>query len=201
VALDPHKWLYTPHSGGAIVVRDLQALSDAFAIHPSYVHEDKELTGRGLDIYSLGPQFSRGFHALKIWVSLLAHGWAAYERRIAHDVALARYLHERAAAHAALEPIGPAPVLSIACFRYVPRELRGDAAAEPYLNQLNERLMAELQLGGRVFPSNAVIDGRFALRACIVNFRTEAADIDALVAQAAERGAALHARREVLHGG
>jgi aromatic-L-amino-acid decarboxylase len=192
VALDPHKWLYTPHSGGVIVVRDLQTLADAFAIEPSYVHDDKELTGRGTDMYTLGPQFSRGFHALKIWVSLLAHGWSAYERRIAHDVELAQYLHERAAEHPDLEAIGPRPDLSIACFRYVPRELGGVVSAEPYLNKLNERLMAELQLGGQVFPSNAVVDGRFALRACIVNFRTEAVDIDTLITQAAEKGEELH---------
>ena len=192
VALDPHKWLYTPHSGGAIVVRDMQTLAAAFAIEPSYVYEDKALTGRGVDLYAIGPQFSRGFHALKIWVSLLAHGWTAYERRIAHDVALAKYLSERAAAHPELEAVGPAPALSIACFRYVPPELRCDRSAEPYLNRLNERLMAELQLGGRVFPSNAILDGRFAIRACIVNFRTEAEDIDALVEQAVTLGASLH---------
>ena len=192
VALDPHKWLYTPHSGGVIVVRDMRLLADAFAIDPSYVHEDKELTGRGVDLYALGPQFSRGFHALKIWVSLLAHGWAAYERRIAHDVALARYLYECAAAHPELEVVGPEPPLSIACFRYVPRELRDDRSAESYLNRLNERLMSELQLAGRVFPSNAVIDGRFALRACIVNFRTEAVEIDTLIEQTIEKGRSLH---------
>ena len=192
VALDPHKWLYTPHSGGMIVVRDMRSLADAFAIHPSYVHEDKELTSRGEDLYGLGPQFSRGFHALKIWVSLLAHGWNAYERRIAHDVELAKYLFERASEVPDLECIGPEPQLSIACFRYVPRALRGDESAEPYLNRLNERLMSELQLGGRVFPSNAVIGGRFAIRACIVNFRTEAADIDALLQQAVEIGHLLH---------
>jgi glutamate/tyrosine decarboxylase-like PLP-dependent enzyme len=192
VALDPHKWLYTPHSGGAIVVRDMKSLADAFAIEPSYVHDDKELTGRGADLYAMGPQFSRGFHALKIWVSLLAHGWSAYERRIAHDVTLARYLYEHAAANPDLEAVGPVPELSIACFRYVPRALRGDPSAEPYLNRLNERLMSELQLGGRVFPSNAVLDGKFALRACIVNFRTEAVDIDTLIAQTVELGEALH---------
>ena len=199
MAFDPHKWLYTPHSGGAIVVRDMKTLENAFAIEPSYTHEDKELTGRGVDLFALGPQFSRGFHALKIWVSLLAHGWDAYERRIAHDVALAEYLYDRASKHPELEAIGePAPTLSIACFRYVPRELRGDAAAEPYLNRLNERLMTELQLGGRVFPSNAVLDGRFALRACIVNFRTEMADIDALIDQTVTTGAGLHARASCL---
>ena len=193
VALDPHKWLYTPHSGGVVVVRDMQTLAHAFAIEPSYVHDDKELTGRGIDMYAMGPQFSRGFHALKIWVSLLAHGWNAYERRIAHDVALARYLYGLALGHEALEVVGPAPVLSITCFRYVPRELRGDASAEPYLNRLNDRLMSELQLDGRVFPSNAILDGRFALRACVVNFRTEATDMDALVERAVTLGAAMHA--------
>ena len=195
VALDPHKWLYTPHSGGAVLVRDQRQLAQAFGVNPSYVHEDKELTRRGLDFYAHTPNFSRGFHALKIWVSLLAHGWNAYQRRIAHDVALARHLFERAAAHEELETVGPPPELSIACFRYVPRELRGTAGSEPYLNALNERLMAELQLGGRVFPSNAVIDGRFAIRACIVNFRTEKADMDAIVAEAVARGRRLHAER------
>lgn len=198
VALDPHKWLYTPHSGGVVVVRDMQSLANAFSIDPSYVYEDKELTGRGVDLFALGPQFSRGFHALKIWVSLLAHGWDAYQRRIAHDVELAQYLYGRAESHPELEPVGPPPPLSIACFRYVPLALRDDPSAEPYLNRLNERLMSELQLGGRVFPSNAVLDGRFAVRACIVNFRTEAVDIDALVEQAVEMGAWLHKRGAAL---
>ena len=199
VALDPHKWLYTPQSGGVIVMRDMQSLADAFSIDPSYVFEDKELTGRGVDMLKMGPQFSRGFHALKIWVSLLAHGWDAYERRISHDVALAKYLYHRAATHPDLQPIGPEPKLSIACFRYVPNELRGEASAEPYLNRLNERLMAELQLDGRVYPSNAILDGRFALRACIVNFRTEAVDIDALIEQAVEKGASLHHQEVARH--
>jgi aromatic-L-amino-acid decarboxylase len=125
-------------------------------------------------------------------VSLLAHGWSAYERRISHDVALARDLYDRAAAHPELETVGPEPELSITCFRYVPRELRGDPHSESYLNRVNERLMAELQLDGRVFPSNAILDGRFALRACIVNFRTEAVDIDALVEKTVTLGAEIN---------
>jgi aromatic-L-amino-acid/L-tryptophan decarboxylase len=158
------------------------------------VYEDKQLTGRGIDLFALGPQFSRGFHALKIWVSLLAHGWSAYQRRIAHDVALARHLYDMATAHPDLEPVGPPPELSIACFRYVPRASNGDASDEAYLNRLNERLMAELQMDGRVFPSNAILDGRFAIRACIVNYRTELVDIEALIQRALEIGAALHAQ-------
>jgi glutamate/tyrosine decarboxylase-like PLP-dependent enzyme len=194
IALDAHKWLYVPHSCGMILVRDMSTLGAAFAIEPSYLYEEKEASGRGIDLFALGPQFSRGFHALKLWVSLLAHGWSAYQRRIAHDIALARYLYERASEHPDLEAMGSEPRLSIACFRFVPPELRGDPSAERYLNRLNEALMMELQLGGRVFPSNAVLDGRFALRACIVNYRTESEHVDALIDEAVKVGRAVHKR-------
>ena len=199
IAFDPHKWLYIPPAAGAVVLRDARRLSEAYEVHPSYVHEDKELTGRGTDLMEYGPQFSRGFSALKVWVSLLAHGWSAYCRRIEHDVELARYLHRRVIERPEFEPMAPEPPLSIACFRYVPERLRGgqEASRSPdrdaYLDRLNERLMSEIQLDGRVFPSNAVLDGRFVLRACIVNFRTEAAEIERLLDVAAELGARLDA--------
>lgn len=199
IAFDPHKWLYIPPAAGAVVVRDARRLSEAYEVHPSYVHEDKELTGRGTDLMEYGPQFSRGFSALKVWVSLLAHGWSAYCRRIEHDVELARYLHRRVIERPEFEPMAPEPPLSIACFRYVPEQLRDDRGAsgspgrDAYLDRLNERLMSEIQLDGRVFPSNAVLDGRFVLRACIVNFRTEAAEIERLLDVAAELGARLDA--------
>jgi aromatic-L-amino-acid decarboxylase len=194
IAFDPHKWLYTPHSGGCILVRDFEDLPRSFSIqeYAAYTYEDKEATGSGVDGIDLGPQFSRGFWALKVWVSLLAHGRDAYARRIAHDVALARYLAEQAEARPEFEVMAPT-TLSIACFRYVPPDLPEGPGREEYLNQLNERLMTELQMSGRVFPSNAVLRGTFALRACIVNFRTEAEDMDALLDVAAELGAKLDA--------
>ena len=187
IAFDPHKWLYTPHSGGVIVVSDLQRLHDAFSVQPTYIWEDPEYTRRGIDHVPMGPQFSRGSNAFKVWISLLAHGWDAYERRIAHDIELARYLERRAAERPEFETLAGGP-LSIACFRYVPPDLPPSADREAYLDRLNERLMLDIQLHGRVFPSNAVIGGRFWLRACIVNFRTEAGDLDALLDVAAELG-------------
>lgn len=190
IAFDPHKWLYTPHSGGCVLVRDLQHLADSFAVHATYVHQDRERTGWGLDLSSLGPQFSRGFLALKVWVSLLAHGRRAYAARISHDAALARYLGARVQERPEFELAAPVG-LSICCFRYVPDELRGGPERESYLDALNERLMTEIQLDGRVYCSNAVLGDRFVLRACIVNFRTEAEDMDALLHVAAELGAKL----------
>jgi glutamate/tyrosine decarboxylase-like PLP-dependent enzyme len=193
IAFDPHKWLYIPPPAGAVVLREERRLVEAFEVHPSYVHEDKARTGRGADLMEYGPQFSRGFQALKVWVSLLAHGWSAYERRIAHDVELARYLHGRVLERRDFEAMAPEPPLSIACFRYVPPGLPDGPDREAYLDRLNERLMTEIQLDGRVFPSNAVLNGRFVLRACIVNFRTEAAEMDLLLDVAADLGARLDA--------
>jgi len=189
IAFDPHKWLYTPHSGGCIVFRDFQHASDSFSAEPAYVHEDKELTGHGLDIGRLGAQFSRSFSAFKVWLSLLAHGRDAYAKRISHDAELARYLGELVEERPGFELTTPVS-LSICCFRYRPEGVDDDE----YLDHLNDRLMHAIQADGRVYCSNAVLGGRFVLRACIVNFRTEAEDVERLLDVAAELGAQLHAQ-------
>jgi aromatic-L-amino-acid decarboxylase len=195
IALDPHKWLYVPLGVGCVLVRDAAALPESFGVEASYVHQDRELVDRGDDAAFWGIDFSRGFSALKVWISLLAYGRDAYERRIRHDCELARYLHDRVRARTDLEPMGPV-TLSIACFRYVPPDVDGaDPDAQAYLDRLNERIMTAIQTDGRAFCSNAEVAGRYALRACIVNFRTEAPDVDMLLDVATEVGAAIHADR------
>jgi len=186
IAFDPHKWLYIAQSAGGVLVRDVQLLADAYQVHATYVWQDRERTGAGVSIGELGPQYSRGFQALKLWVSLLAHGGRAYAERISHDAALARYMAERVGERDRFQLAAPVG-LSICCFRYAP-----EGAGEPYLSRLNERIMTELQLDGRVYISNALLGERFVLRACIVNHRTEADDIDAVLDVVAELGARLH---------
>ncbi|HEY7401737.1 MAG TPA: pyridoxal-dependent decarboxylase [Actinomycetota bacterium] len=190
IAFDPHKWLYTPHSGGCLIVRELRHLQESFDMYASYTVQDKEYTQHGIDLGRHGPQFSRGFWALKVWVSILAHGREAYARRISHDAALARYLGDRVTERPEFELMAPIP-LSITCFRYVPQDLPEGPGREAYLSELNHRLMTEIQLDGRVYISNAILGERFVLRSCIVNFRTEADDMDAVLDVAAELGAAL----------
>ena len=197
VAFDPHKWLYTPQSGGCVVVRDMELMRRAFDVdYVAYVVKDEEHTDWGIDLGRNSPNFSRGFWALKVWVSLLAHGRTAYGRRISHDAALARYLGARAEESDEFELMTPVG-LSITCFRYVPADLSASGArgGEPdrdaYLDLLNNRLMTEIQLDGRVYCSNAVLGDRFCLRSCIVNYRTEAEDMDALLDVASELGAKL----------
>ena len=202
VAFDPHKWLYTPQSGGCVVVRDMELMRRAFDVdYVAYVVKDEEHTDWGIDLGRNSPNFSRGFWALKVWVSLLAHGRTAYGRRISHDAALARYLGARVEESDEFELMTPVG-LSITCFRYVPADLSSpgprldpggpdDLGRDAYLDLLNNRLMTEIQLDGRVYCSNAVLGERFCLRSCIVNYRTEAEDMDALLDVASELGAKL----------
>jgi aromatic-L-amino-acid/L-tryptophan decarboxylase len=192
LAVDPHKWLYTSQSAGCVLLRDFGALSRSFHSDASFIWLDEALR-HGVDFAMHGPQFSRGFAALKVWVSLLAHGRAAYGRRIAHDAALARYLGELVVEHPDFELMCE-PRLSICCFRYRPAGWDG---GQEQLDRLNERLMTAIMADGRVYCSNAVIDGRFGLRACIVNFRTEADDVERLLAVAAELGQLEQERRVV----
>src|SRR5437660_8739071 len=122
IAFDPHKWLYTPHSGGCVLIRDGTYQAVAFLVAPSYIHVEEERAGHGVDLGALGPQFSRGFQALKVWVSLLAHGRRAYAARISHDARLARYMAAQVEQRPELELAAPV-TLSICCFRYVPSDL------------------------------------------------------------------------------
>lgn len=175
VAVDPHKWLYAPLEAGCALVRDPEKLRAAFAYHPVYYHFGVEAT----NYFDLGPQNSRGFRALKVWLALQQVGREGYEQMISDDIRLARALFERISQHAELEPLTRS--LSITTFRFVPADLdSADPNAADYLDRLNLELLTRLQSSGEVYLSNAVIHGKFALRACIVNFRTSLADIDAL---------------------
>jgi glutamate/tyrosine decarboxylase-like PLP-dependent enzyme len=181
VAVDPHKWLYAPLEAGCALVREPETLRAPFTHKPSYYHFHGLAEDPPINFYDWGPQNSRGFRALKVWLAFRQIGRAGYTQMIADDIALARRMYERAAAHPELEAI--ACGLSITTFRYVPPDLPASLSPDErtrYLNDLNEALLTRLQEGGAVYLSNAVVDGVFALRACIVNFRTSIADVDAI---------------------
>jgi glutamate/tyrosine decarboxylase-like PLP-dependent enzyme len=177
VAVDPHKWLYAPLEAGCALVRDAEALRAAFSYHPPYYHFEEGAT----NYVDYGPQNSRGFRALKVWLALRHAGAAGYRRMIADDIALSRVMAEAVATHPELELVTQA--LSITTFRYVPPACAagiGDPAIDQRIDAINRELLDRLQRGGELFVSNAVIGGRYALRACIVNFQTTPADIDAI---------------------
>jgi glutamate/tyrosine decarboxylase-like PLP-dependent enzyme len=187
VAVDPHKWLYAPLEAGCALVRDPEALRRAFSYHPPYYHFEEQAT----NYVDFGPQNSRGFRALKVWLALQQAGASGYRRMIGDDIALSRAMADAVAAHPELELV--TQDLSITTFRYVPADLRGNDsdAAREYVDTLNRALLDALQRGGEVFVSNAVVFGRYVLRACIVNFHTSLTDVQAVPEIVVRTGATL----------
>jgi aromatic-L-amino-acid decarboxylase len=181
VAVDPHKWLYAPLEAGCALVRDRALLEHTFSYHPPYYRFGEGGDEPPLNYHEYGPQNSRGFRALKVWLALRQAGRSGYVRMIADDIGLARDLFLLAEADPELEAWTTS--LSITTFRYRPHGLaRADVAADTYLDELNSALLERLQAGGEAFVSNAVVGGRLLLRACVVNFRTTRADVEAIVA-------------------
>ena len=191
VAVDPHKWLYAPLEAGCALVRDPEKLRAAFAYHPPYYHFEEQAT----NYVDYGPQNSRCFRALKVWLALRHVGAVGYRRMISDDIRLSRVMAAAVDRHPELQFM--TQELSITTFRYVPADLRsrlGEEVIEKHLDLLNQELLDHMQRGGEAFVSNAVIRGRYALRACIVNFHTGAADVEAVPEIAVRLGRTLDAR-------
>jgi glutamate/tyrosine decarboxylase-like PLP-dependent enzyme len=183
IAVDPHKWLYAPLEAGCALVRRRGDLLRAFSYHPSYYHFDHEVT----NYFDYGPQNSRGFRALKVWLALRQVGWSGYRQMIGDDMRLSRDLHDLVQKHPDFEAF--TQHLSVTTFRYVPRDLPARSDREDYLQRLNQELLSRVERSGEAFLSNAMVNGHFALRACIVNFRTTQADIEALLPLLSRLGA------------
>ena len=181
IAIDPHKWLYSSLEAGCALVRDPQDLLDAYSYHPTYYKFEGESASEDTPInyYEYGPQNSRGFRALKVWLGLRQVGREGAARMISDDIRLSEHMYQEVDKHPNLEAF--TQNLSITTFRYVPSDLtRGSTEVEDYLSKLNEELLTELQNSGEAFVSNALMGETYLLRACIVNFRTSLNDVEAL---------------------
>ena len=189
ISLDPHKWLYVPIDSGCLLFRDEQAAHGAFNTDAAdYIKVHEQNAAEAFAFWNYGPELSRRFRALKIWLTLRYYGVRRIRRTIAEDMVMAAYLAEQIVAASDFELLA-APQLSICCFRYVPKSLAtqlGSLAASgesstklnAQLDQLNTNIMNTVQRGGRAYLSSASIRGKFALRVCITNFRTTRPDID-----------------------
>ena len=177
IALDPHKWLYSPLEAGCTLVKNPKHLLDTYSSHPEYYNFSLTEEGGSLNYFEYGLQNSRGFRALKVWLALQQIGSNGYVKLIREDIELSKYFYELAGKHSELEPI--TQNLSIATFRYIPENIEESVEkGEAYLNTLNEALLEDLQKGGELFLSNAIVVNKYCLRTCIVNFRTMKKDIE-----------------------
>lgn len=191
LSLDPHKWLYVPVDAGCLLFRNDAAAKAAFSTDDAdYIKTHGYADEEAFAFWDFGVELSRRFRALKVWLTLQYYGTRRLAEAISQDNSLAAYLGQLVSEADDFELLAPVE-LSICCFRYVPRTGMSDAE----LNELNERVMGLVQKGGRAYVSNATVKGRFALRACITNFRTTKADIEETVQAIRDAGKSFTPRR------
>ena len=169
LAFDFHKWGHVPYDAGFVLVRDASLHRSTFASPAAYLRREcRGLAGGSPWPCDFGPDLSRGFRALKVWYTLKVHGTRRIGAAISRTCQLAQYLRRRIEATPVLELLAPVP-LNIVCFGY-----RGG-------DGINGEIVADLQESGIAAPSVTTIDGRLAIRAAVVNHRTEERDLDALI--------------------
>jgi glutamate/tyrosine decarboxylase-like PLP-dependent enzyme len=178
IALDPHKWLYLPVDVGCIIYRDPEVARAAFTHEAEYTRIIGQEANEAFAYWDYGPELSRRFRAFKVWMLLKGVGLDSLSEAIENNIACARYLESMVRASDDFEMAAPVE-LSIFCFRYVPAQLRGELPEAT--DALNERLLIALQRDGSSYLSNATLNGRFALRGCVLNYRTTLRDMEILL--------------------
>jgi len=180
IVVNPHKWLYVPAEAACVLVREPAALRHTFQVAAHYLKEGND-TGDDspLDYKDYGPQLSRNFRALKVWMTFKAYGATKLRAAIESNIEIMRYLANRIDESQDLVRLAPVP-LSIVCFQYRTADT-SKHLDQRYLDDLNNRLMDALEKDGRLFLSGTTIHGKRALRACSVNHRLRREDVDFLL--------------------
>ena len=178
IALDPHKWLYLPVDVGCVIYREPEIARSAFAHEAEYTRIIGEEADEAFAFWDYGPELSRRFRALKVWMLLKGVGLDFLGEAIESNLACARHFESMVRASDDFEMVAPVE-LSIFCFRHVPVQLRNESPQA--IDAFNERLLIALQRDGSSYLSNATLGGRFALRGCVLNYRTTLRDMEILL--------------------
>jgi aromatic-L-amino-acid/L-tryptophan decarboxylase len=177
LAVDGHKWMYLSCDVACVLVRDAALLAETFTYQPPYFSGRIQKIDGTQNYNGLGPDNSRGFRALKVWLTLQQVGRSGYRALVTKDIELAQLFHGLVGQHDELEQISQS--LGTVVFRFVPRDLAIDGrdAREDYLRTLNIQILLRIQAGGRAFLSHTFRGDQFVLRFCNVNFRSTADDV------------------------
>src|SRR6266403_2538922 len=178
IALDPHKWLYLPVDVGCVIYGDPEIARATFAHEAEYTRMFGEEADEAFVCWDYGPELSRRFRALKVWMLLKGVGLGRWSAAIESNLAGARHLESMVRASDDFEMVAPVE-LSIFCFRHVPAQLKNQSPKT--IDAFNERLLVALQRDGSSYLSNATLAGRFALRGCVLNYRTTQRDMEILL--------------------
>jgi glutamate/tyrosine decarboxylase-like PLP-dependent enzyme len=180
VSVDAHKWLGVPHDCGVVLVRHAERLRRAFSITAPYLRSAVDIEHEAIDFLEYGPQMSRAFRALKVWMVLRFFGAAGLRALLDKNIGLAARLHDLVRDHPDFEVLHQ-PVLSIYSFRFVPQELsewQDEPETAARIDCMNEEVAAEVRRSGVALVMTTRIRGRVALRMSICSQRTMPEDID-----------------------
>jgi aromatic-L-amino-acid decarboxylase len=184
LVLDPHKWMYVGFEAGCVLVRRPGILSSTFHVLPDYLQDTAARSGE-VNFADLGLQLTRQARAIKLWLSMKHHGLASLTSAVDRTQDLAELAGQRVEAEPDLELVAP-PSLGIVVFRFV-----GDSGLpDAELDERNEAIVAALLEGGRSVLSSTRVRDRYVLRMCPLNYRTSAADVDALLDEVLRLGRA-----------
>ena len=177
IGFDLHKWGSLPFECACVLIRDAELHRATFASTASYIAAtDRGVIAGGIPFAERGLDLTRGFKALKVWMSFTAHGTDRLGAVIEQNVQQVQRLAHRIEEHPELELMAPAP-LNVVCFRYVPRTRPDDAT----LDAMNEDILLRIQEQGIAVPSGTRLGGRYAIRVANVNHRSRESDFEALL--------------------
>lgn len=195
VTLDPHKWLYIPYECGCVLVRDPEKLRRTFSLAAPYLKGTIPSEYTGLYYLDYGPQMSRGFIALKLWMSLKHYGVEGYRKLLSQNVKCVEHLHQLVATSKDFKVLHK-PNLQMYSFQYAPPEVTNKWNDDPgklneYLDHLNQEITEKIQLSGTAFMMTTKIKGRVVLRLSVCSHRTTRKDIEVVFAKIREIGESL----------
>lgn len=191
LSLDPHKWLAVPYDAGCVLVRNAERLRRTFSVNAPYLRGLVPTEYDGLDLMEYGPEMSRSFRALKVWMTLRHQGVEGLRERLRAGIRQARRAHQLVSEHPDFEALHE-PTLFLCSFRYRPRDLAGQDC-DAYLDRLNQQIAEDVQRSGLASVMTTRIRGRTVLRLSICSHRTTERDIErvlealALLGQVADR--------------
>ena len=180
VTIDPHKWLYIPYECGCLLVKEANKLKRTFSIAAPYLQGTLPTDYKGLDYFEYGPQMSRGFNALKVWMSIKHHGREGYQKLLRQNILCAQYLHQMVSESPDFVPMH-IPQLFIYSFRFFPKALRQQTdhpRLNEYLDKLNQKITDEITATGFAFIMTSKVKGHIVIRLSICSHRTTLQDIE-----------------------
>lgn len=194
VTLDPHKWLSIPYGCGCVLFRDPEVQARAFSMHASYLDVSEREEYQGTNFGFLGPEMSRPFRGLKLWMSIKARGIEGYRKLLSQGCRCAEHLHERVSEADDFEVLQE-PNLFIYSFRYLPPDLT-DGLDDParreeidtYVDWLNQQIADDLRFTGLAYITTTIVEGRTVIRFSICSHRTTPKDIDMTFEAVREHG-------------